>query len=92
MDSSTNDEEFMPDITVNSESISNKLTLELNRDYWIKALIPHANSGRLLTADIFYFCAATIQAGGENLQDIQFSTDTIRRLRSGVDEETASSI
>ena len=71
---------------------SDKFVFELNRDDWIKELIPPADRGRLSTADIFFFCAATIKAWGGNLDNIQLSAETIRRQRSKVEREFGDSI
>ena len=48
-----------------TEKKSDQFVLKLNKDDWTKELMPHADRGRLSTADIFYFCAATIKAGVE---------------------------
>ena len=91
---STTDEEFAPvlETTSHKKSGNSDFVLYLNRDEWIKQLIPHADRGKLSSADIFYFCAATIQSGGGNLDDIQLSTATFRRLRLKAENKTGNAI
>jgi len=93
-DTDSNPEEFIPSVGVSSHNKTKckQFALNLDRDDWIKELIPHADRGKLSTADIFYFCAATIQVGGGNLDDIQLSTETIRRIRAKTEDEAGSTI
>ena len=68
------------------------INLTMKRDNWINAIIPHADRHKLSPAGIFAFCAATVQAGGCNLQDISLSLSTIRRLKMKAETETAGEI
>ena len=64
---SITDEEFAPVLEATSQKNQEIV------DEWIKQLIPHADRGKLSSADKFYFCAATIHSGGGSLDDIQLS-------------------
>ena len=67
-------------------------TLRLNKMEWIKKLVPPGDRARMSVADIFFFCATTIQAGGRDLNQIPLSTEGIRQLRMEAEKENADII
>jgi hypothetical protein len=67
-------------------------TLKLNKTEWIKKLVPPADRARMSAADLFFFCATTIQAGGGDLDEIHLSTEGIRQLRIEAEKENADVI
>ena len=74
LESLSSEEEFNPELSVSqNKALGDEFVLKLSRDEWIKQLIPHADRGKLSNADVFRFCAATIQAGGGDLNQIQIS-------------------
>ena len=93
LESLSSEEEFNPELSVGqNKALGDEFVLKLPRDEWIKQLIPHADRGKLSNADVFRFCAATIQAGGGDLNQIQISTETIRKLRMRTETEIDKSI
>ena len=70
----------------------NDFILRLNRDAWIEQLIPRADKSKMSIINIFRYCAATIQEGGGNLNHIQISTKTIRKICTKVKGSRANSI
>ena len=93
LESLSSEEEFNPELSVSqNKALGDEFVLKLSRDEWVKQLIPHADRGKLSNADIFRFCAATIQADGSDLNQIQISTETIRKLRMKTETEIDKSI
>ena len=66
-------------------------SIKLNRENWIRHL--HLKcSAKTSNAEIFRHCAATLQAGGCNLDDFAISEEWIRLERKRLDKETAVAI
>ena len=93
MESLSSEEEFNPELSVSqNKALGDKFALKPSRDECIKQLIPHADRGKLSNADVFRFCAAMIQARGGDLNQIQISTQTIRKLHMKTETEIDKSI
>jgi hypothetical protein len=89
--SSSSDPDFVPP-ECRSYRKKDEIVLTLDKKKWIKTLIPHADRGKWSNADIFRFCAATIQAGGADLAETSVSEETIRLLRIESETEIAKTI
>jgi hypothetical protein len=90
-ESSSSDPEFVPP-ECRSKRNRDEIVLTLDKKKWIKTLIPHADRGKWSNADIFRFCAATVQAGGADLAETSVSEETIRLLRIETEKEVAKTI
>ena len=71
---------------------SDDITITLNKEKWIRDINLHANRGKMSNADVFNFCAATIQSGGGDLSKFPISKESIRLTRIKADGETAKTI
>ena len=71
---------------------TNECTITLNNEKWIRDLNLQARRGIASNADIFRFCAATIQSGGGDLAEFSLSEEWIRLARTAHDIETANII
>ena len=68
-----------------------KTTLSLNRESWVERL--HLALGaKVSNAEMFRVMAATVQAGGGNLDEFAINEEWIRQKRLSLDAETAKAI
>ena len=65
--------------------------VSLNRDNWIRHL-HFQSAGKTSNAEMFRFCAATLQAGGFDLESYAISEEWIRLKRIKLEKETAEAI
>ena len=64
----------------------------LNRHRWIRDLHIYARRGKSVPAELFRFCATTIQSGGGDLASFPLSTEGICLKSIELDEQTANAI
>ena len=92
MDLDSDDPDFIGPKPPKVAKKCDNITIKLNRHLWLKNLHLHNRRGKTTPAEMFRFCAATIQSGGGDLESFPLSAEGIRLKGIELDEATARTI